>query len=139
MGNVIFLSANYEYTCSVAEKFAKYKDMFFVSTNDMIEYELSVLEVGADLNAITEQTLLRLLQYEGCAIAMGLDFLKYDKVKELCFDCKNLVYLPLDKESLNFPYSLVGDELEGYFSSKAKYILLKDQIPACFKDIKIEE
>ena len=139
MGNVIFLSINYEYTCSVAEEFARFKDMFFVSTSDMVEYELSVLKEGSDINLVTEQTLLRLLSYDGCVIAMDLQFFRFNKVKELCLKCKNLVYLVLDNENQIFPFSLVGGELEDYFLTRASYILRKDEIPIRFKDIIVKE
>ena len=100
MRNVIFLSTNYEYASEACENFASSRDMFFVSTNDMVEYELSAYNELVDVNEISTQTILRLLGYENCAIVMDLQYLSDERVRERCFASKNLIYLPTDDNML---------------------------------------
>lgn len=137
MGNVIFLSTNYEYASEVCENFASSRDMFFVSTNDMVEYELSAYNELVEVDEISTQTVLRLLGYENCAIALDLQYLSDKRVLERCFASKNVVYLPTNDNSN--VYKIAKVELDKYFSAKANYVVQKDELNKFFKDFKLEE
>ncbi len=137
MGNAIFLSTNYEYASKVCENFARCKDMFFVSTNDIVEYELSAYNEFVDIGEVSTQTILRLLGYENCAIVMDIGYLSDERVQEQCFACKNLIYLPTDEN--NNVYKIAKEELDKYFSAKANYVVQKEEVTTFLKDFKLEE
>ena len=83
MRNIIFLSANYEYTCLVAKQFAEQKNLDFMDINYYVETKLAKnLEKQSALSKYTEQLVLDALQKQNKVFAMDIVYLACKKIKD---------------------------------------------------------
>ena len=140
MRNIIFLSANYEYTCLVAKQFAEQKNLDFMDINYYVETKLAKnLEKQSALSKYTEQLVLDALQKQNKVFAMDIVYLACKKIKDFCFEGQYLVYLAVEKERRTYPYSIAGDELEKHFISKADFVINENDIPNMLELINFKE